>query len=200
MRRPVEWLVCDFGLVLSLPPSARDRARLERATGMSTAALWPAYWRDRLAYDRADLSSSAYWTAILGAPPATRSLEALVRADAALWSRPRRPALAAIECAARVGRWRLAVLSNMPRDVADSIERLAWLGPFERLYFSGRLGLVKPETAIYTHVLSDLACAPEAALFIDDREENVAAAVRVGLGGHVFRTASALRRFLAAAA
>jgi len=55
------------------------------------------------------------------------------------------------------------------------------------------LGLRKPEPAIYKRALDILGRPGERVLFIDDRPENVAGAVGVGMKGIVFKGADGLR-------
>ena len=71
---------------------------------------------------------------------------------------------------------------------------------FEACYVSGELGLIKPQPEIFLHVLADLSITPAEAIFIDNRESNVAGAEALGITGHVFTTADALRSFLTSAA
>ena len=71
---------------------------------------------------------------------------------------------------------------------------------FEACYVSGELGLLKPHPEIYRHVLDDLSLTPAEAVFTDNRASNVAGAEVIGITGHVFTTADALRSFLTALA
>lgn len=64
--------------------------------------------------------------------------------------------------------------------------RFAVLNEFDREYVSGRLRVTKPEPAIYAALEADCGLPPEALLFVDDRPENVAAAITRGWRGHVF--------------
>ncbi|MGO9338347.1 MAG: HAD-IA family hydrolase [Terracidiphilus sp.] len=59
------------------------------------------------------------------------------------------------------------------------------------------LGLRKPDLAIYKRALDILGRLPERILFIDDRQENVAGAVAVGMKGIRFEGESALGASLA---
>jgi 2-haloacid dehalogenase len=63
---------------------------------------------------------------------------------------------------------------------------LEFLNEFDREYVSGRLGMVKPDDAIYAHVEADCGIAPDRLLFTDDRAENIAAAARRGWQVHHF--------------
>lgn len=73
----------------------------------------------------------------------------------------------------------------------------ALFAPFRDILVSGEEKLVKPDAAIYRLALDRFGLDPEGALFIDDREENVAAAEALGMHGHLFRGVAQLRTCLA---
>jgi putative hydrolase of the HAD superfamily len=82
----------------------------------------------------------------------------------------------------------VAVLSNNGHLTAEAIDELfPQLRPIfgEQIHVSARLGLAKPDPAIYRAVLSRFSARPEEALFIDDLAVNVAGAEAAGLHGHV---------------
>lgn len=64
---------------------------------------------------------------------------------------------------------------------------------FRDIVVSGDEKLVKPDAAIYELALSRFNIPPQRAIFIDDREENVAAAEASGMIGHHFTNADALK-------
>jgi len=68
---------------------------------------------------------------------------------------------------------------------------------FRDIVVSGKERLVKPNPAIYRLGLDRFGLPAGDAVFIDDREENVAAAKAVGLHALLFTDANALRRDLA---
>jgi len=53
--------------------------------------------------------------------------------------------------------------------------------------FSCRVGLIKPEPAIYHDVLKGLGVEPQEAVFFDDVAVNVEAACALGIHGFVWR-------------
>lgn len=61
-----------------------------------------------------------------------------------------------------------------------------FLDLFDRSYISGRLGLTKPGPGIYEALEADSGVAPEALLFTDDRDENIATARERGWQVHLF--------------
>jgi putative hydrolase of the HAD superfamily len=85
---------------------------------------------------------------------------------------------------------RLAVLSNMPAPYADHLEQHACFAPFEVRTWSGRVGLMKPQAAIYQHVQAQMAAEPKDLVFLDDHLGNVEAARRLGWQGVHFTSAA----------
>lgn len=67
---------------------------------------------------------------------------------------------------------------------------------FRDILVSGTEKLVKPDPAIYRLALERFGLAADEALFIDDRDDNIAGAESVGIAGHVFRDAATTRLWL----
>lgn len=64
---------------------------------------------------------------------------------------------------------------------------------FEELILSYEVGHAKPDQPIYGEVISRSGFAPQQCLFVDDLEENIAAAKQVGMNGILFTSPDALR-------
>ncbi len=67
---------------------------------------------------------------------------------------------------------------------------------FDRCYLSYRLGLVKPDAAIFEAVLADLDRPAAEVLFVDDNQVNVDGAAGVGIRAHLARGVDDARRVL----
>jgi len=67
-------------------------------------------------------------------------------------------------------------------------------GHFDAIYASNKMGVAKPTPEFYHHILKAESCMPEQALFVDDMEGNVAAAVAIGMHGVLFRGVSDLEK------
>jgi len=78
-------------------------------------------------------------------------------------------------------------------------ERFEWLAWFDGVVVSGRVGLVKPEPAIFQHLLETYDLQPGDVFFVDDHEPNIVGARAVGIHAHHFRDAAGLRGDLRAA-
>lgn len=88
-------------------------------------------------------------------------------------------------------------LSNYPAEPVDFLyRRFDWMTLFDTVVISGRLGLVKPDPAIYRHLLTLIGLPADRCLFIDDRADNVAAARALGFDAVRFEGAPALRESL----
>ncbi|HSM33614.1 MAG TPA: HAD family phosphatase [Anaerolineae bacterium] len=75
-------------------------------------------------------------------------------------------------------------------------ERYEWLSWFDGVVVSGRVGLIKPERAIFDYLLQTYHLRARDIFFIDDHEPNVLAARSFGIRAHHFTAAAALRREL----
>src|SRR5580692_885313 len=171
------WLLSDYGEVISQPLPAETIRELAELAGQQADEFRDRYWKFRRPYDLGQ-SDRAYWSAVLGrelqAEP--HLVEAMVRVDIAGWMtlNPRTlPALVKFGTRAGV---RLALLSNAPEALATAIDHSGWSPSFDRRFYSCRLGLAKPDPAVFEAVLADLGATPQSVLFIDDRAENVLAA------------------------
>lgn len=123
-------------------------------------------------------------------------LEDLVATDVGGWLSLDEAAVAVVE---RAGRARhLALLSNAPHPLADRLDAQPWATLFPTRFYSCRLGVVKPDPAIFEAVLAALGAEAYQALLIDDRPANTAAAREAGLAAITFTSAADLDARLAA--
>lgn len=77
-------------------------------------------------------------------------------------------------------------------------EDLGYRERFDLHFYSAMMGCAKPDPVFFDTVLAAVGVAPERVLFIDDREENVAAARGCGLRAEALRPGSRLPHLLAA--
>lgn len=75
----------------------------------------------------------------------------------------------------------LFYISNMPMPYAERLEeRYGFLSLFRHGLISGRIGMVKPDAAIFERAELAFGLAPESTLFFDDMHANVVAAAARG--------------------
>jgi putative hydrolase of the HAD superfamily len=180
----VEVVLFDYGQVLSTPPDPAAWSRMQTITGLTGERLHEAYWALRHEYDRGAFSGRDYWRAVAkhaGIALDRTQVQALLTADVDLWSQPN-PRM--IAWAARLQRAgvRTAILSNIGDAMAEGLAaRLPWLQSLERCIWSYALRLAKPDPEIFRAATEILRIDPPRILFIDDKQENVAAAQSLGM-------------------
>ncbi|MET0724968.1 MAG: HAD family phosphatase [Leifsonia sp.] len=198
---PGHVVVFDYGEVISHSPTEQNRAELLATAGIDPAdaeAFWAAYWAGREALDEGTVSIVDYWAGIGAAagrdwPPET--VHGLWVIDFSGWLSINTGTIRVIEDLA-AGGTRLALLSNAGPDFSSFFRNGSFGALFERTFVSGELLLVKPDAAIYRHVLDELGISAEEMVFIDNKAENIAGAAALGITGHVFTSPDELRRFL----
>jgi putative hydrolase of the HAD superfamily len=174
----------DYGLVLSGPPDPAAREEMKQILGVDEERFRAIYWRHRDDYDRGTLNSVAYWERVahdLHRPLDAKKLSALIAADNAHWTQPNQAMIdwaAALQSAGI----KTGILSNIGDAMeAGIVARFPWIADFTHRTFSHRLGIAKPDAAIYQHAAEGLGVPTGEILFVDDREENVAAARAAGM-------------------
>lgn len=192
---PVTAVIFDYGGVLSLPVDPDSVRKLAALCGLDAAAFAAEHFRERLAYDRADIGLERYWAPFLargGRRPDPRLLADLDREDLRGWSRVNERVVSWSRRLRAAG-YRTAVLSNMPQPLLDRMTAdpaFAWLAEFPVRVFSCEERLAKPEPGIYRAVLDRLGQPAGSCVFLDDSATNVRAAREVGIHACHFVTAA----------
>lgn len=79
------------------------------------------------------------------------------------------------------------VLSNASESFYEYFPQFMPLDYFDGIVVSADIHIIKPDIRIYQHLLETYQLQAEECLFIDDRQENIDAAKRIGMQGVVFR-------------
>jgi putative hydrolase of the HAD superfamily len=195
-------VVFDFGMVLTGQPDTQAHDDMVRMTGLSAEDFEKHYWTDRHAYDEGKLTGIAFWQKLLSDAKlelGPHAVEELNRSDARMWT-TQNPVMVAWQAALVEHGIKTAILSNMGDSVLESISReFAWLGRFDVLIWSYQHLMAKPDPAIYRLTLQRLGTRPEETLFLDDKRENIDAALALGFRALQFTTVDQLRKDLVAA-
>jgi putative hydrolase of the HAD superfamily len=185
-------LLFDYGMVISeaQPPQAvREMAAL---AGLELPEFVNRYWEHRPAYDRG-AAARTYWSVVVGRPLGDDPLlEQLTRLDLASWSHMNPDTLRVLNAAHERGN-SMSLLSNAPHDLAAMLTEHPALANFDHLMFSSRLGMVKPERAVFDAAVDRIQRRPGEVVLIDDRPANVEGAIRAGLRAVLFTSAEQLR-------
>ncbi|HUA87209.1 MAG TPA: HAD family phosphatase [Bryobacteraceae bacterium] len=186
---PIRAVIFDYGGVICLHPSAEQIAEAARVCDVSSEDFVRALWKNRLRYD-AGQHPQEYWretAALMDRAFDDAMIEEMIRREIDFW----------IRCDDRVLAWidqlrsdgvRTAILSNLPIPLGRRLRGNGLLKHFDHVTFSCELGCTKPDRRIYEHAIAGLDVAPQQALFIDDRPENVKGARETGLHAELYTT------------
>jgi putative hydrolase of the HAD superfamily len=175
-----------------------------RITGLSSELFERHYWADRHAYDEGKLNGITFWQKLvrdagLGEKLGEPEIAELNRWDAWHWTTVD-PAMLDWQQQLKARGILTGVLSNMGDTVMENIVReFAWLDRFDALVWSWQLGIAKPDPEIYRQILRRMNLEAGEALFLDDKQVNIDAALAVGMKALLFTTVEQLRVDLVAA-
>jgi putative hydrolase of the HAD superfamily len=199
LRIPDRVIVFDYGEVISRSQSETDRAAILAAAGdVAADEFWQRYWEYRDALDRGTISAIGYWEQIandLGASWGAADIQSLWAADFRSWISVE-PGTVDLLDQLHAGGTRLALLSNAGYDFAGPLRFSPMARYFERVFISAELDELKPEPAIYLHVMGELGITPLQMVFIDNKSVNTDAAAALGITVHHFVGVDDLAKFL----
>lgn len=78
------------------------------------------------------------------------------------------------------------ILSNAPADIPDFLIRCDLNQYFDGQIISAEEKILKPNYQIYKLILNRFSLEPKDCLFLDDKVENISAAIDCGINGYVF--------------
>jgi putative hydrolase of the HAD superfamily len=183
---PIKAIILDYGDVISLPPDPAVMSSMAAMFGIPVERFRQFYGFFRHDYDRGALEPAEYWNKIAesaGVHLDAERIAHLRKSDVMMWSRLNEPVLRWVDELRGAG-YKTAVLSNMHVDMVERVSNDgAWKARFDVLALSSSLGMAKPRAEIFEYCLKKLGVRPSEAMFIDDRDENIEAALRVGIAG-----------------
>lgn len=191
-------VVFDYGEVISRSPSPEAVEELAALAGVDHGTFVAAWDRHRLELDQGRLGVVDYWRTMareLGTTWGLARLQQLWARDFTSWFEPE-PEVVDLIGELHEGGTRVALLSNAGFDFADPFTYSPLGSVMERVFVSAELDLVKPDPAIYRHVMTELGVAPEGMAFVDNKPANVEAAAALGIAAHHYVDPAGLRRFL----
>ncbi len=189
-------VIFDYGMVLSMAQEPKALAALHAITRLSESEFDRHYWRHRHSYDLGHLNGTTFWRQIsddASLSLGSAEIERLIENDILMWSTLNETMLRWVHAVQDAG-FRTAILSNMGEELMQYMrQEFGWLGRFDHHTWSCELRIAKPDPAIYRYTCEKLGVAPERALFLDDKAENIAAAESIGMQAIQFTTADALQ-------
>ncbi len=191
---PLKSVIFDYGNVLCHPQPRSELSAMAAELSLPVDRFEDFYWRKRLPYDRREMTPEQYWQdfcQMAGVQLHNGNLGRVMALDSSSWSHGD-PVMVDWAMRVRDTGLRTAILSNMPLPLREHLDALhPWIHRFDYRVFSCDVRMAKPSPAIYQRVLAGLGVAPEAALFLDDRPDNVRAARDLGINALLFTTPAA---------
>jgi putative hydrolase of the HAD superfamily len=179
-------VIFDYGRVLSLSPTEDDWSALATATELPLETLQHRYWEYRDAYDRKEVTAAEYWAKVAGRELSENEITELISRDDAQWTRVN-PDMLHLARQLKEAGLKIAILSNMQVDMLRVMRaKFEWLSDFDVQMYSCEVGMVKPSDEIYLECARRLGIDPKQALFLDDKDKNIAGAEAVGMHSLLF--------------
>jgi putative hydrolase of the HAD superfamily len=182
--REYNGFIFDYGGVLVFPQTVQEQERMAVLVGAPVDEFTELYWNDRADYDKALLTGPEYWqrlAAKAGKLLDPQVIEELIELDNQGWMHFDPVMWEWLDQLRAAGK-RIAMLSNMPRDLGEALKsRTDRLQIFDYVTLSYEVRCLKPEAAIYEHCLEGLGTEPHETLFLDDRIANVQGAELLGI-------------------
>jgi len=192
----IKALIFDYGGVLSLPQDTSCIKKMQELCNIPPHTFVLEYNRYRPEYDKGMMNGFEYWTCILKSSNSETTSEiipALIDEDVKSWTQIN-PIILDWAKKLKQSSYRTAILSDMTEDTLGYIIRnFTWISVFDVRVFSCKLGMAKPEPAIYYHCLKGLKTKPEDGLFIDDDIANAKAAENLGMKAIHYKNPQRLR-------
>ena len=176
-------VIFDYGGVLVGHQTEQDRIRLAEIAGVPVDVFDSAYWPDRGVYDKGLVTAEDYWNDIAkkaGTQFTGEQMLHLIDYDNHAWMRFDEQMYAFVDELKAAGK-RIAVLSNMPRELGEALKPTSAFRPFHHITLSYELRSIKPEPEIYKSCLAGLGTKAEDTLFLDDRIENIEGSRALGI-------------------
>ncbi len=92
--------------------------------------------------------------------------------------------------------YKLIILSNSCPEVQENVESNKFYDIFNKIYFSHKIKMKKPDKEIFEYVLGKNNLEPSSCVFIDDKLENVQSAESLGITSILFTGADDLEKEL----
>ena len=92
--------------------------------------------------------------------------------------------------------YKLGIISDATSGAREKVQKFIDLSLFDAVIFSYEAGVCKPDPKIYQMALDRLKIPAGAALFIDDRQKNVAGAQAIGMAAFLYEAFEPFKKFM----
>jgi putative hydrolase of the HAD superfamily len=196
----IEVVLFDVGGVVALAEDPILLANLEAQLNLAQGGLPALLYQGDHWYDLSvgKMAEEVYWRIL--AQRVGKMPEELCELVSPIWGPVGQAGIdAAVIALVRLARERVrtAILSNATLALEQYLAEHGVADLFDPILNSARVGLRKPDPAVFHHALSVLGVAPGAVLFVDDKPRNTQVARELGIPSVDFTGADALAAALA---
>lgn len=193
---PIDVVLFDFGGVIVPAQEGEALAVYESQLGLDPGLLHPLMFDSDLwrSVSIGTLDTDGYWEAVGQGSQRDPALLREMLAD--VWEPPDTDENVMAIIHALRPRVRVAMLSNASLGLEAYLQRLGIADLFDPIINSARIGLRKPDPAVFRHALMVLNVPPQSVLFVDDKSRNTVVAEELGIPSIVFDNADNLAQAL----
>lgn len=188
----IKAVIFDFGNVISYANTGDCAREMEKMTGVPSGVFRSVYDEFRKDFDRGLITGAELYAKTLsfnGYEETARNvplMKKLALMDLESWKAVRDD-VTQWGLSLKDQGYKLGILSNMPYEFLDLYEKeIALFTHADHAVFSCRVKIIKPEKEIYLEALRGLGVKPEEAVFFDDVQENIDAALSLGIHGKLW--------------
>lgn len=195
-RDLIKAAIFDWGGVLIENPTEGILQYCREVLGVGAGCMLAAY-RKLIPYlQEGKITEEEFWKGVRRRTGAKGELPASLWLEAFEHSYVEKKDVFAVARELHASGCRTGILSNTEMPTRPLMDREPYR-IFDPLVLSWEVGSSKPQRRIFEVLIETLALPPSEILLIDDVEANIRAARELGLRGHVFTDAQALRKSFA---
>ncbi len=183
----IKAVIFDFGNVISYANTGDCALEMEKMTGVPERVFRSVYDEFREDFDRGIITGAELYAKTLifnGYADVARNedlMKKLARMDLESWTAVREDVTDWGLLLQKQG-YKLGILSNMPFEFLELYEKnIALFTHADHAVFSCRVNIIKPEKEIYMEALNGLGVKACEAVFFDDVQKNIDAALKLGI-------------------
>jgi len=196
MGKDIRCVAFDFGGVLAYFITRESVTEMANLAQVPYDEFNNALWAHRWELDSGEHSYRRYWDNVLrecGSPVASHKIDhALTFLDVRGFSRMNQKMLNWAK-SLQENSYKTVIISNMsPETYQMLVKEQPWLGHFDEVVISGLIKINKPDKGIFEEAIKRVALEPSEILFLDDLEQNIVGAQKMGIRGHLFSSTDAL--------
>jgi putative hydrolase of the HAD superfamily len=195
--KKIGYVVFDFGGVISKKQNEKIVKKMCRILNIPVTEFESLYTAQRRDYDSGIIDVNTYWqktVELIDKKVDQKDLDRLIEYDIKSWLDINQETIEYIRAINDMVT--LGLLSNMTYDTLREISHLYWFDFFKAKILSCEVKVAKPDFKIYGICLQSLNAKPYQVLFVDDSEENIGAARKIGINVIKFTNCKTLKSII----